>query len=48
MVTEVEVEDIREEEEVVVQVRATPSRRESALADPVADSPMTAEEAEVR
>jgi hypothetical protein len=47
MVTEVEVEDIRVEE-VVVQVRATPSRRESALADPAADSPMTAEEAEVR
>jgi hypothetical protein len=46
-VTEVEVEDIRVEE-VVVLARATPSRRESALADLAADSPMMAEEVEVR
>lgn len=48
MVTEVEVEDIKVEEVVAVPARAMPSRRESALADLGADSPMIAEEEEVR
>jgi hypothetical protein len=46
-VTEVEAEDTKVEEVVAVQARATPSRRESAPAEPAADSPMIAEEAEV-